>query len=165
MVCGWLKSVIPEKTVSPAADDRRVRLPSPQTTTRTALRYGAAIGLSGTALLDILLYAAGGFSISTPPSLVAALLPAAIVLVFYVLGPTVVLGTPVALYLRFGLVSPAVVLVGAAGFWLVVAGHPRWVVLFVLLQGLPMGVLYGVVGVLEWYVRDRRGTLPSASVS
>ncbi|ERH12795.1 MAG: hypothetical protein J07HB67_01821 [halophilic archaeon J07HB67] len=138
-----------------------MRLPSPQTTTRTALRYGVVAGLSGTVLLDATLqFAGGGFSDLPGSTPVATLAWVVTLLVFYVFGPTAVFGTPVALYLRFGLVSPAVVLIGAAGFWLVVAGHPRWVVLFVLLQGVPMTVLYGVTGTLEWYVRDRRGTLP-----
>lgn len=155
-----------ETTVSERRDIEPVRLPSPQTTTRTALRYGATAGLAGTATLNATLqFAGGGFSIPSLSTAAATLASAVILLVFYVFCPTVVFGTPVALYLRLGVVSPAVVLVGAVGFWLVVAGHPRWVVAFVLLQGIPMGVLYGVVGTLEWYVRDRRGTLPPASVS
>jgi hypothetical protein len=127
------------------------------------VKYGAAVGVAGAVVVNSGLYAVGEISLaaSSPTS---ALVTALFVVVFYTLGPTVVFGTPVALYLRFGLVSPMPTLVGVAGFWLFVGGHPRWVVMFVLLQGVPMAVFYGVVAGIEWYVRDRRGTLPSESV-
>lgn len=140
-----------------------MRQPSPPTDTKTALTYGTAVGLAATVVVDGALYAAGEISLSAS-SPASALLTVFFLVVFYTLGPTVAFGTPVALYLRFGLVSPAVVFVAAAGFWLAVGGDVRWVVLFVLLQGLPMGVLYGVVGVVERHVRGRRGTLPTRGV-
>jgi hypothetical protein len=131
------------------------------TDTRTAVKYGAAVGLAATVVVNGALYATGGISFPAS-SIASALLTVFFVVVFYTLGPTVVFGTPVALYLRLGLVTPALALAAAAGFWLFVGGNPRWVVLFVLLQGVPMAVIYAAVGTVEWYVRDRRGTLPTA---
>jgi len=142
-----------------------VQLPSPQTTTRTALRYGVPLGMLGSVAINTALFLTDG---GLPPfsgSPVIVALSLFVFVVFYFLGPTVVLGVPVVLYLRFGLRSPVSVFVGAVLLWGVVGGSARLPFVFVLIQGLPMAVLYGVVGTLEWYVRDRRGTLPPASVS
>jgi len=138
-------------------------VPSPVTDTRRALRYGIPVGLLGAVSLNVVLFTAGGGFSPPTGNLVVTLISTVFFLLFYLLGPTVVFGAPVVLYLRFGLRSPAPLLAGTVVFWEIVGGHPRWVVLFVLLQGIPMAVLYGVVATVEWYVRDRRGTLPSGA--
>ncbi|MEZ3145197.1 hypothetical protein [Halobaculum sp. MBLA0143] len=140
-----------------------MRLPSPQTTTRTALRYGVPAGLLASVLLTPVLLAVGGGPLVPTDDLAGTLIAVVFFLVSYGLGPVVVFGVPVALYLRFGLVSPAPVFVGVSVALLAVGGGLSVSLLFVLFQDVPAVVVYAVVGTLEWYVRDRRGTLPSES--
>lgn len=69
------------------------------------------------------------------------------------------------MYFRLGLRLPATVLVGTLVFWGVIGGNTRLPFMYVLIQVPPMCVMYAVVGALEWYVRDWRGTLPTGRVS
>ena len=137
-----------------------MQLPSPQTTTQTALRYGVPTGVVASVLCSVVLLAVGSgppFSLDGPA---VAFVAVGFFLVTYALGPIVVFGMPVVLYLRFGLRAPLPVFVGVFAAWELLGGGPQVSLLLVVFQDAPTAVLYGVVGTLEWYVRDRRGTLP-----
>lgn len=137
-----------------------MQLPSPQTTTRTALRYGVPTGVVASVLCSVVVLAIGGgpqFSLDGPA---VAFVAVGFFLVTYALGPIVVFGLPVVLYLRFGLRAPFPAFAGVIAAWELLRGGPQVSLLLVVFQDVPTAVFYSVVGTLEWYVRDRRGTLP-----
>ena len=119
------------------------------------------VGLVGTIPTNLVLFLNMFDYLPSETNLVISVISYSFSFIFYFVLPCVVIGVPAALYFRFGLRLPLTVLVGALMFWGIVGGNTRLPFIFVLIQLPPMGALYGVVGTLEWYVRDRRGTLPS----
>jgi len=140
-----------------------VQLPSPQTTTRTALRYGVPTGVVASVLCSVVLLVVGGGPQLSLDGPVVAFVAVVFFVVTYALGPLVVFGMPVVLYLRLGLRAPLPVFVGVILAWELLAGGPQVSLLLAVFQDVPAAVFYGVVATVEWYVRDRRGTLPPES--
>lgn len=128
----------------------------PPTDPRTALLAAVLASAATLVVLVGYLLAAGALTVPRAWSSDLAARLAGQFVGIYALGALATVGVPVALYLRYGLVAPFVVLAADVAFWTFLAGEgdaPRAFFVVALWPAYLLAHL-AVAGV-EWYLRSR----------
>ena len=120
---------------------------------RRAVLLGVAVGVGASTVLVAYWLSVGALEAADLRRALRSRTAAKDILGIYLLGGVVTFGVPTALYARFGLVSPAVVLGGVAAVWGTARGGDSPASLFLLALWPGYLVAYLALGGVELWVR------------